>query len=347
MMKSSDCPMDRAGGASVKTVPMHCGAPGKRPVIGRLPMLLKLVFAAGLAAWAGCASQPAPLVPHITQADRPRLADTTPAMPPPPLEAVAARYQARLHALRTENEADPLTLDAYGGWANAPASLKAPNPDGYFRVAKLDGAWWFITPEGAPFVSKGVTDVNWLGATLAVDAFHDLMVEKYGAEDAWATAAAQRVRDWGFNTIGPWSSRSMTERLPHAYIILDMGGHAPRHPDALVTDYWDPAFAVHCAAMMDQRARPHIKDRRLIGYFLDNEVVWGADHFLTNKSLLRLYTEFPPDAPGWAEACALSARRPEPRTASMPHGIRTSAPGNSWRRCRPRPLMPLPTRRRR
>lgn len=263
---------------------------------------LACVAAAAIAS-PGCAGSSGDGVPHPTQGDRPRLRDERNNGPEPSLEEIDRNFNLRLDALRKMNADDPLELDAYGGWKNAPGHLKTSNPSGYFRVEKLGGAWWFITPDGNPFVSKGVTDVNWLGATLAHDAFHDIIAAKYGTEEAWVEAAAKRMLDWGFNTIGPWSSASVMERMPHAGIILDMGGgNGPRHPGAVVTDYYDPAFVLHAGAMAEQRAKPHAEDKNLIGFFLDNEVVWGADHFRTNKSLLQLYAEFPAGAPGRAEA---------------------------------------------
>lgn len=240
---------------------------------------------------------------HVTQGDRPRLGDARKDEPTVGLEEIEEKYESRLDELRTMNMDDPLELDPYGGWLNAPESIKTSNPSGYFRVEKLDGAWWFVTPDGNPFVSKGVTDVNWLGATLAPDAFHDIIVAKYGTEEAWVEAARNRMLDWGFNTIGPWSSPSITKQMPHAYIILDIGGAGgPRYPGAVVSDYYAPAFVEYAAAMTEQRAKPHAEDKNLIGFFLDNEIVWGADHFLTDKSLLQLHVEFPEDAPGRAEA---------------------------------------------
>ncbi len=252
----------------------------------------------------GCASRhEATIVPHVTQANRPRLDASGPESPEVSLDEVAHRFQNRLEVLGAENAADPLELDAYGGWVNAPESLRVVEPNGFFQVAKLDGAWWFITPEGNPFISKGATDVSWLGATLAVDAFHEIIVEKYGTEEAWAAASEQRALDWGFNTIGPWSSYSMGDRMSHAIIILDFGGaNGPRNPNTVVTDYYDPAFLEHVALMIEQRIPPQLENPHVIGYFLDNEVVWGAPHFLTDKSMLRLYAEFPQGAPGRAEA---------------------------------------------
>ncbi len=273
-------------------------------VLNSMAMMFSVAcLAAGCLAFSGCATQPEEmLAPHITQADTPRIDPPDSDEPVMSLDQVTEAYRSRLEALRAENAADPMELDAFGGWVNAPDRLKTVAPNGFFQVAKLDGAWWFITPDGNPFVSKGVTDVNWFGATLADDEFHDILVQKYGDKETWAAAAEKRLLEWGFNTVGPWSSVSMGDRFPHAFVILDMGGHAPRHPNALVTDYYAPAFAEHAAAIVEQRARPQVDNKHLIGYFLDNEVVWGADHFRTNETLIQLYMGFPPGAPGHDEA---------------------------------------------
>lgn len=262
-----------------------------------LPLALLLACALLVS---GCATQPPEK--HITRPDEARLADES---APPPFDAARTKEEqaARLAELREANANAPMELDAYGGWRNAPESLGPPQPGDYFRLAKRGGAWWFITPDGHHFVSKGVTDVNWIGAGFVGGPFHDLLVAKYGTEEAWAAASQERALDWGFNTIGPWSSASMAQRMTHAVIILDVGGAGgPRHPKAVVTDYWDPAFAEHAAAMAAQRAAPHAEDRNLIGYFLDNEIVWGADHFLTKRTLVQLYLAFSEGAPGRAEA---------------------------------------------
>lgn len=219
------------------------------------------------------------------------------------LDEIEAKKASRLEALRQQNLSDPIQLDSFGGWVNAPESLGKPQPGDYFRVKKLGGAWWFITPDGHPFVSKAVTDVSWLGATLSPGPFHDIIVEKYGDESTWVGGAKKRLLDWGFNSVGPWSSASIAGKFSHAIIILDMGsGLGPRHPKSVVTDYWDPAFAAHAAKMAQERAAPHATDKNLIGYFLDNEIVWGQDHFLTKWSLLQWYSSFPLDAPGRVEA---------------------------------------------
>lgn len=264
------------------------------------PVVAALLFCAG------CVSQErGQTASHVTQPDVPRVAAASEAPKEPSVSDAEIRQKlcARLDALRQQTASTRIELDPYGGWVNAPAVLATSNTSGYFRVAKLGVTWWFVTPDGHPFVSKGVTDVNWLGAALSADSFHDLLVQKYGNEEAWADASLKRVLDLGFNTVGPWTSASMAKRMTHSIIILDMAGvNSPRHPKSVVTDYWDPAFANHCAAMARDRATPYVEDKKLLGYFLDNEIVWGADHFLTKQSLLQLYLGFPAGAPGRNEA---------------------------------------------
>lgn len=215
------------------------------------------------------------------------------------------RYRTLLNTLRHENAREPLHLDRFGGWINAPEALGEPVPGEYFRIEKRDGAWWFITPEGHPFVSKGVTDVNYLGATLSPGPFHDIIVDKYGDEETWIEAAKARMQDWGYNTIGPWSSWSITGHMPHASVILDSAGHAPRHtPGDIVTDFWTQGFEDHTYQVAVTRATPFIGDENFLGYFLDNEAFWGGSEYewRGQKSLLQLYLEFPSQAPGRVEA---------------------------------------------
>jgi hypothetical protein len=212
------------------------------------------------------------------------------------------RYTQDLEALKYENAQSPMTLDSYGGWVNAPAELGEAGAGAYFRVEKLGGKWWFITPDGNPFLSKGVTDVNWAGPDLHGGLFQHVLADKYSTEQAWSAASRDRMDEWGFNTVGPWSSHSMTALVPHSIIILDSAGHAPRYPDKVVTDVWSQGFEDNTVLVAQQRAAAYVNDKNLLGYFLDNELVWGQDHFATNKTLLQLYMEFPAEAPGRLEA---------------------------------------------
>ncbi len=217
--------------------------------------------------------------------------------------ATEAAYRERLTALRLASAPVVMEFDRFGGWLNHPPELGPTSPGEFFRVEKRAGRWWFLTPEGNPFVSKGVTDVNWLGATLAHDEWQQHLVDTFGDEETWADDAAARARDWAFNTIGPWSSYSMTTRMPHAVVILDSAGHAPRYrPGDVITDYWSDGFLANCDKVAEERATPYVDDEHLLGYFLDNELVWAPNGWQTNDTVLQLYVGFPADAPGRAVA---------------------------------------------
>ena len=211
-------------------------------------------------------------------------------------------YRTRLNELRIKNAGSNVQLDPYGGWMNAPESFGEPDPGEYFRVKKINGRWWFITPDGYPFISKGVTDVNYLGPNLSDDSFHEILVDKYGDEETWADASLARLKEWSFNNVGPWSGESMVTRMPHAEPIMDSAGHAPRYAESdFVTDYWSEGFSQNARQVAIDRATPHVNDEFLIGYFLDNELFWGAD-WRTDKTMLQAYLDFPVEAPGRVEA---------------------------------------------
>lgn len=241
-------------------------------------------------------------------------ADLTPDAGPDATDAcdpsdTGCAYRQNLARLVAEGAGREMECDPWGGWVNHPESLGDPEPGDFFRVEKLDGAWWFVTPAGNPMISKGVTDVNWLGATLRDDAFHQILVDKYGNEENWNAAARARMREWHFNTVGPWSSAGIAGQFAHATVILDSAGHAPRHrPGDLVADYFDAPFAAHCEQVAIERATPHVDDPGLVGYFLDNELAWGPD-WRGDLTLLQHYVAFPAGAPGRAEALRVVRER--------------------------------------
>jgi len=220
-------------------------------------------------------------------------------------------YRTSLNSLRAKNAGTKMEFDRFGGWLNAPSSFGEPVPGKFFRVKKINGVWWFITPEGRPFISKGVTDVNYLGANLTDDSFHQLIVSKYGNEEKWVESSLARLKEWSFNSVGPWSGESMILRLPHAEPILNSAGHAPRYSNKdFVTDYWSAGFEKWASQVAVERATPHIDDEYLIGYFLDNELFWGPD-WRSKKTLLQVYVDFPADALGRIEALRFLKERAE------------------------------------
>jgi agarase len=216
-------------------------------------------------------------------------------------EAEAA-WRELLDALRTDNARAPLEADERGGWKNAPAPVAAGTATGFYRVEKRDGTWWLVTPDGAPMISKGVTDVNFLGPNLQMDDLQAALAAKHGSEEAWAEDAEARLRGWGFNTVGPWSGRSILSRVVDAEPILDIVHRVPR-PDGLVMDVFVPEYREIVMQLATERCVPRKDDPNLLGWFLDNELAWD-NCWQTPKRLLRLYFEFPAGQPGREVALA-------------------------------------------
>jgi hypothetical protein len=114
---------------------------------------------------------------------------------------------------------------------------------------------------------------------------------KYGADwlGAWQTSALDRLRAWGFNTIGNWSDPALYayKKVPYTATIDIHGDYA--HISSGV-DYWgkmhdpfDPKFAEAVDASIRQDAQKYRDDPWCIGYFVDNEISWGGSGNVGDK----------------------------------------------------------------
>lgn len=208
-------------------------------------------------------------------------------------------------------------LDQYGGWKKGP-QLKAT---GFFRTEKVDGKWWLVDPEGRLFFSSGVAVVQGQNPTmvtgresmfleipehgsemgqfrqdsgavlrgptkggLAYDFGRANLFRKYGEAwpQRWNETTLWRLRDWGFNTLGNWTSDSLKkgpDRLPYTATAGIYGNHA-RLSDG--EDYWgnlhdpfDPAFATNVSRSLAEIDEKVGDDPFCLGYFVENELGFG------------------------------------------------------------------------
>ena len=89
--------------------------------------------------------------------------------------------------------------DRFGGLA-----IPAAKPTGYFQVRKIGDRWLFLTPEGHPFWMRSAYAVDWMdGGPEAAEA---LKVKYRGLPDLFAQHAVRRLRSWGFNALGEYTS---------------------------------------------------------------------------------------------------------------------------------------------
>ena len=170
------------------------------------------------------------------------------------------------------------------------AGKKVAEPTGFFRVQQVEGAWWFIDPEGRLFFALGTDHtsyfVHWC-EKLGYAPYHENMKKQHGTEEAWARETIQRLKSWNFNILAANHSHYLRyQGLPHIENILAMGqGYAAIDP--LVNQvYWtgfpnvfSPRWQQWCEWIAYQRCTPLRDDPWLVGYFLDNELEWfGKEH---------------------------------------------------------------------
>lgn len=114
---------------------------------------------------------------------------------------------------------------------------------------------------------------------------------KYGADwrRDFADVTHLRLRSWGLNTIGNWSDPALfaQKRMPYVAAV-----HFASRPLDGTKGYWgrfrdvfDPNFGTQLRASMADQATASADDPWCIGYFIDNELIWGSDISLSLATL--------------------------------------------------------------
>jgi len=197
--------------------------------------------------------------------------------------------------------------DPYVGWNN----LRFEST-GFFYVCQRDGIWWLVTPGGSAFLSKGVNNVSFRAdhaPKLGYSPYQRAVENKYGSQDTWADAVVNRLRGWGFNTLGSWSSPSTFNRKMPYTVNLDLATRVGSNwLKGAVGDFFSDDFEEKMEATCRQLCGPRAGDPWLLGYFTDNELRWGAD-WRGKLSLLQEYLRFPEGVAGRKEALEFLKQR--------------------------------------
>ena len=206
------------------------------------------------------------------------------------------QFQKDLAAELAHLRPPPEAWDRFGGWKDGP-KLKAT---GHFRVEKVGGKWWLVTPEGHLFFSVGLdvtrimADISdgrrhpdWYQSDVPADgkmAFTIWNLEKkFGKKDfadAYYDLVLRRFDSWGLNTIGNWSEGALAlkSRKPYVMSVLERAQGVKRMEKFSLYDFDDPDFernfrAAIRARFAEDAALAHAaKDQMCIGFFVDNEL---------------------------------------------------------------------------
>ncbi len=163
-------------------------------------------------------------------------------------------------------------LDEFGGLIGVRRAAT-----GFFRTTRAQGRWWLVDPNGFLFLSVGVNGVSLGSDSKAGDtraSYRGSCLVKHDSEAAWAKATVERLRTWGFNTLGAGSDAvARGQRMPYAVALrcagVDAEGKRRRFPDV-----FDPAYERAVRRHASHVCRPLASDRWLLGYFTDLDLPW-------------------------------------------------------------------------
>jgi hypothetical protein len=123
-------------------------------------------------------------------------------------------------------------------------------------------------------------------------------MRKYG--ESWQVQMKERtnrrLKSWGINTMGAWTSREMTWEPVIPYTIaLGSSGRRIEGSESNWTEFPDPfdeGFKMGLANRLTLEKETTASDPYCIGYFIDNELAWGSPTHLAESTL-----KSPPDQP--------------------------------------------------
>jgi hypothetical protein len=168
------------------------------------------------------------------------------------------------------------------------ASYQPPNyTQGRFSVGMQDGRAWFVAPDGARFLSQGVSAIGSGEYRAPNPNFYNPVPKQFGGNRAaWAKSALGRLGAWGFNTVGAWSDDALYgQHYPYTFMLYAAGFERP------LEHVFDADFE-QIVTQNTAKAAAHKDDPYLIGYFLDNELPWWGEfgwHAGGQKTLLEKY----------------------------------------------------------
>ncbi len=166
-------------------------------------------------------------------------------------------------------------FDRYGGWLGQRSAAT-----GWFRTARAKGRWWLVDPDGFAFLSIGVSAV-----ALQPDpergpdphAYREAAVLRHGRPRDWAAASTERLRQWGFNTLGARCDRTTWRQGMPYTVALDFAGLVKRNGSSAFPDVFDPAYQAAANRYARRECRRLAEDPMLVGYFIDGGLRWPSD----------------------------------------------------------------------
>ncbi len=174
---------------------------------------------------------------------------------------------------------------------NAAQSAEAA---GFVRLEQIDGVWWFIDPDGEPFISVGVNHVEphlWLAPynqAATLERYGSDLVDENGRFDTTSDAARRWIdqqvavcRDLQFNTFGVHTHSSIDPALyrDRVYYIArlntaPLAGWRERNGEGPRPDVFSEDFRRFVEKRVREVTEEHKDSRKLLGYIYTDIPRW-------------------------------------------------------------------------
>ncbi len=188
---------------------------------------------------------------------------------------------------------------------------------GYFHTEKRDGRWWIITPQGEPFISKGVCSVRYAPDKVrgtGPSLYGEANARKYASPAAWGKAKTEQLLGWNFNTLGAWYDDELAHHSPPGRSlartpILNIAAEFARKQIeksgssknawelGLFPDVFGAEFETFARERAQKICAPQASDPHILGWFIDNELRWGPD-WRSHDEQLVTFLNGPQDSAG-------------------------------------------------
>jgi len=171
----------------------------------------------------------------------------------------------------------------------------------YVRIYRDGERYWFYH-NGRIFISLGVNCIHPMDYSKVTDGRKYNVLPLYSNDlSRWASDACGRLKSWHFNTVGAWSHEFLYTNMPFYHTRVVWFGGWGGTPDRRLVDVFSDTYARRIDDIAKKQVAPFAENRYLIGYFANNELPWyGARAWPTdpNSSLITVYMQLPPAAPG-------------------------------------------------
>jgi hypothetical protein len=190
------------------------------------------------------------------------------------------------YSVRTVQDISPapkaVRLDRFGGRAD-----RQFKKTGFYYTREIDGRWWFIDPDGHPYLNVAVASVTPAGSPGPVAA----LAKTFGTQEEWMNQTHALLLSNGFNGFGAWSDVGLlrttpaqsTHPLSYAVSLEIMNAYGNKHggtynvpghkgyPENTIFAF-DPAFEAFADQYVAAKVAAYRNDPNLLGYFSDNEI---------------------------------------------------------------------------